>query len=67
MSFQEDIHDGDYRRDIAFHRPATTIVVRGPNDEEIRYELGALKLERSECNPEWLRLVGLEAPTAEGK
>ena len=61
MSFQDDVVDADFRRDVAFHRPAMAIEVRGPGDELIqRIELPELALKREECSPEWLAMVGLE-------
>lgn len=64
MSFTDDINDADYRRDVCCRRPATTIIVAGPNDEEIqRIELPELNLTRAECSPEWLAMVELEAET----
>jgi len=55
--FDHDCRDADYRRDIYFHRPATTIVVQGPNGEEIKkIDLPELNLTREQVDPAWLAM-----------
>lgn len=57
MSFDDDNRDAPF----VFTRPATQIVVRGPDDEILQtIDLPELKLTRDEVSPDWLRLHDAE-------
>ena len=53
----DDDNRAESFRDVYLHRPATTIVVLGPGEEELyRLELEELNLTKEQCDPTWLAL-----------